>query len=308
MQRGGASRGRGALAVLAGAALMLLLTLALPEVPETKSTLPALPPLLEAESLYPSPLRTALELESRYLLARAPVLEPAVEGAPPAPIALTFDTEIPRGGEARQTVNEILDVLRQQNVRATFFVVGTWARANGDVLRRIADDGHEIANHSFDHRAFAHRSAAELRLDLTRVAALVASETGRPIAPFFRPPYGCADATAARLVREEGYAIVGWTATGTDANGSTANAIAVIESLARDLEPGAVILLHTNRWITAAALPDLLDQARQRHLEPTTLSAMLAQAPRADLERRGSRPCGSVLVRRYRAAGPGARG
>ena len=160
--------------------LVLLATLALPGVPETKTTVPepivAAPPLLEAEDLYPSPLRTALELESGYDVVRAPalVVEPVVEAHRGA-IALTFDTEIPRGGEARQTVNEILDVLAQEHVRTTFFVVGTWARANPEVLRRIADEGHEIANHSFDHRAFAGRQQADLRRDLAQVASRGAS-------------------------------------------------------------------------------------------------------------------------------------
>jgi peptidoglycan-N-acetylglucosamine deacetylase len=282
MQRGGA--------VVGG--MVVLLTLALPGIPETRLYVPdafdLAPPLLEAEGRYPSPLRTALEAEPRYLSRDA---EPA-----PAAIALTFDTEIPRGGEARQTVNEILDVLAAAKVHATFFVVGTWARANLEVLRRIADEGHEIANHSFDHRRFARRRAADVHLDLARVAELVERETGRSIAPLFRPPYGCVDATAARAARQAGYALVGWTAAGADAAGATETPRQVVAAVEGDLAPGAVVLLHTNRWITAAALPDILAAARARNLDPVPLSAMLQRqaVSHAELERRASRPCGAA--------------
>lgn len=270
----------------AAGGLAILGVLALPSIPETKlvvpEVLPVTPPLLDAEAIYPSPLRTALELETRF--APLPVVR--------RPVALTFDTEIPRGGEARQTVNEILDVLHAEGVHATFFVVGTWARANREVLRRIADEGHEIANHSFDHRHFARRRAADVRHDLARVAELVERETGRPIAPLFRPPYGCLDATADRAVRAEGYEVVGWTATGADAEGATETPLAVLASVQRDLSPGGVVLLHTNRWITAAALPGLLDAMRARKLDPMPMSALLERDSVAPVvERRTSRPC-----------------
>jgi len=298
MERGGRHRAR--CGRVAAGGLIALFTLAVPRVTETKLSVPPPPPLLEAENLYPSPLRTALELESSYPLRRAVArAEPAAAPSRGA-VALTFDTEIPRSGEARQTVNEILDVLRDERVHATFFVVGTWARANTEALRRIAAEGHEIANHSFDHRPFARRGEADLRLDLGRVAQLVESETGRPIAPLFRPPYGCTDTRAAKLVQREGYAMIGWTAAGADAQGATASPIEVVEMLERDLEPGAVVLLHTNRWITAAALPHLLREIRERELEPLPLSDMLARpdVSRAELERRATRPCGSLLAAR----------
>jgi len=303
MERGGMRRwvqGRAAIAGL----VVLLLTLALPSEPETKLSVPdpiepPAPPLLEAEDLYPNPLRTVLELEAHYIPTQdEPIV--ATEESPLGAFALTFDTEIPRGGEARQTVNEILDVLQREHVHATFFIVGTWARANPEVLRRIAGEGHEIASHSFDHRPCAGRRTADLRIDLQRVAALVESETGHQIAPLFRPPYGCVDQAAVRQAHEQGYTLVGWTATGADAHGSTSSPLEVVASLERNLDAGAVVLLHTNRWITAAALPAFLEEARERRLEPLPLSEALAReaVSRDELERRTTRPCGSLLAHR----------
>ena len=258
----------------------LLVVLVFPSVPETmlpprEDLVPRPRRLLDAELSYPSPPRTTLEIETVYEAGAGKV--DAGRGSRGV-IALTFDTEIPRGSEARQTVNEILDVLRRAEVHATFFVVGTWARANVDVLRRIASEGHELANHSFDHRAFAGRRTSDLRSDLAKVAALVEQETGKPIAPLFRPPYGCLDAAAALLVDEQGYGLVGWTAAGRDAEGSTESPREVVEEISGDLGHGAVVLLHTNRWITAAALPGILQAAQER--EPrrhTDVSAAVAR-------------------------------
>ena len=282
MWRGGAT--------VAAAALTVALTTAMPREP-----FPAIPrPLLEVEGRYPGPLRTALELERAYVRVEPAAPEPVA--VPGERIALTFDTEIPRGSEARRTVNEILDVLRDEGARATFFVVGTWARANADVLRRMVAEGHEIAHHSLDHRPFAGRAAADIGRDLDAVAELVERETGTSIAPIFRPPYGCVDATAARLVRERGYALVGWTAAGRDAHGHTAGPLEIVEELERDFHPGAVVLLHTNRWITAAALPLIVERARDQGLAPVTLSELLDQdeSLRSDLARRATRPCGAL--------------
>lgn len=288
MEWGGRRRRRGQGRV--GAVVIIALVSAVPELVDTAPEARIRPPaVLEPEDVYPNPMRTALELEVRYQpRPSAPVLAGRV--------ALTFDTEIPNGGEAQQTVNEVLDVLRQANVRATFFVVGTWARANGDVLRRMADDGHEIANHSFDHRPYAGRRVGDLQGDLDSVAALVAAETGAAIAPLFRPPYGCLDATAARVVEAAGYALAGWTAAGADARGDTAGPLEVVREIERDLAPGAVILLHTNRWITAAALPLLLDAVGDQGLDVVPLSELIAadEDARTEVARRAVRRCGRV--------------
>jgi peptidoglycan/xylan/chitin deacetylase (PgdA/CDA1 family) len=270
-----------------GVLVLVVLVTALPELTDTEPPHARirLTPLLDAEETYPSPLRTALEVERRYA-------ERPPDTAPARLVALTFDTEIARG-EARQTANEILDILAAARIRATFFVVGTWARANTEVLRRMAAEGHEIANHSYDHRAFSGRRVAEVRRDLDLVAELVERETGHGLAAFFRPPYGCVDAGAARAAREAGYALAGWTAAGADALGSTLGPVEVVHELEPDLAPGAVVLLHTNRWITAAALPLILQTADEKGLEVVPLSALVAgdDVARAELDRRASRPC-----------------
>ena len=273
----------------------------------------------------PAPRGRGLEIETTYVRAhsRRTALVPArcagrvrelrrdqarisrASGCAPAstgrwqPVALTFDTEIPHGAEAHWTLANVLDVLQLAGVRATFFVVGRWARANPELLRRLVTEGHEVANHSLTHRRFtAGRPADELRDELDTVAEIVRRETGAEIAPLFRPPYGCIDERAAGLAREQGYRLIGWTASGGDARSTTTNPADVVATVDTYLRHGGIILLHTNRWLTAAALPEILVRLRARRLLPVTVSELLAlESSSADLRLASAlRVCGSGLA------------
>jgi peptidoglycan/xylan/chitin deacetylase (PgdA/CDA1 family) len=258
-----------------------------------------------------SPVASAVAGAARGA-SRHSVAEPApVAGAidasgavvPPL-VALTFDTEIPYGVEAHETLSSVLDTLRAAAVRATFFVVGDWARANPGMLRRMAVDGHEIANHSASHTRFAGRSPAELAAELGAVAAIVKRQTGGAVAPFFRPPYGCIDAAAATVVRAHGYRLTGWTASGQDARSSTRSPDHVVRAVATHLGPAAVVLLHTHRSVTATALPAILQLVADRGLTFAPLSTLVDTHPptAARLDARVVRPCGLVFAEAGRPA------
>ncbi len=197
----------------------------------------------------------------------------------PPYIAVTFDTEIPNGREAHRTLDAVLRILRDYQVHSTFFVVGSWARANPEPLRRMVEAGHEVANHSLTHAPFENRSPRELRDELHEVADIVLRETGTPIAPLFRPPYGCIDEPAAQLAERYGYQLAGWTASGQDALSRTHDAKEVVAQVQRNLGPGAVILLHTNRWVTAEALPTILRIIEESGWQAVTVSDLLRRDP-----------------------------
>ena len=269
------------------------------------------PPLLELEPSYYGPHGTeiaTLEIETRYDEARQTAAPPQHVAAVPVAltvtsrrgevsphngVALTFDTEIPNGIEAQQTLRRVLDTLSASHVHATFFVVGRWARANPGLLRRIVADGHEVANHSFTHAPFFRRSSMELRAELHGVERVVRRDTEGSVAALFRPPYGCIDAAAARLVRREGYRLIGWNISGRDASNHTGSPAEVIAAVRRNLHAGGTILLHTNRWITAGALPGILQLLARQGLRPMTVSDLLRQQPlvAARLSRAAERPC-----------------
>src|SRR5581483_6105492 len=192
---------------------------------------------------------------------------PSGTGAPPSPVpptpvaparvvyrgdpsrrvvALTFDAGADRGSTAA-----ILQTLRDNNIRATFGVTGLWAEANRDLLNAIAADGHQIINHSYDHKSFTGTSTSsaplsreQRRLELSRTETTVYRITGgRSTRPYFRPPYGDLDASVQRDVAEDGYdTVVMWT---VDSRGwDHLPAPQIVERCLSLAEPGAIYVMH----------------------------------------------------------------
>ncbi len=183
------------------------------------------------------------------------------EALPPAKprIALTFDD----GPSARYT-GEILDILAEYGVKATFFAVGVNAEKHPDLLRRVAAEGHEIGNHTYSHPHLQKMDEAKLAEELTRTAVLIESITGK-CPTLFRPPEGVVTASVKTAALQGGYRLVLWTIDTRDwAKNAVGNIVSEVKAHVAD---GAIILFHD--WVagdspTPAALrrviPYLLEQ------------------------------------------------
>ena len=196
--------------------------------------------------------------------------------AEPSRFALTFDD----GPDARFTP-EISRLLADRGHRATFFVLGMHAKAHPQVLRQLLADGHELANHGFDHRLLAFSPPSSIRTQLQETEDAVSGATGRRPAPLFRAPHGVRSPWLGRTVADLGYRVCGWTGSIFD----TANpgVPAIVERVARILGPGVTVLLHDadgsgrgdDRRQTVDALPGILDEAERRGLRSVSLSSLL---------------------------------
>jgi len=181
-------------------------------------------------------------------------------------IALTFDAGADRG-----YAQDILDLLADQHVVASFGITGVWARANPDLVRRMAVDGHLVFNHTLDHRSFTGvsdslggLSAAARRAELDDADAIIAPLIGHSTRPFYRLPYGDDDAHVASDVAPDGYSRkIGWTVDSLGWKGVQSTDI-----LARCLKlaaPGAVYVMHVGRASQdAIALPQVIGGLRER--------------------------------------------
>ncbi|HLO00368.1 MAG TPA: glycosyltransferase [Pyrinomonadaceae bacterium] len=195
------------------------------------------------------------------------------EGDHPGLIALTFDD----GPDPRWTP-AILDILKQENVPATFFVIGKNGQAYPDLLRRVVNEGHEIGNHTYTHPNLGEMPGSLAELELNATQRLIESETGRSTV-LFRPPYfGDAEADKPEEVepayqaQQLGYLMVGVRIDPDDWKlPVTAKEISdrTVER-ALDTNPdtrGQVVLLHDSggdRSATIAALPMLIHELRAR--------------------------------------------
>jgi peptidoglycan/xylan/chitin deacetylase (PgdA/CDA1 family) len=190
-----------------------------------------------------------------------------------ARVALTFD-DGPNGADTAA----VLDALKRHQVRATFFVVGEAARAHPQLVRRMAEEGHVVGNHTDRHTKLPWRSreAVERALDGASEAIVAA---GAPAPSWFRAPHGFKSPFLPGALRRRALRMVAWThgVWDTDRPGAQVIAERAIGCL-RDRE---ILLLHdgtlgADRSQTAAALERVLEAGRQRGVRFVTVPEILA--------------------------------
>jgi peptidoglycan/xylan/chitin deacetylase (PgdA/CDA1 family) len=138
----------------------------------------------------------------------------------PIELALTFDD-----GPNPAWTPRLLDILATRQVRATFFLVGSYAQAEPALVRRIAAAGHVIGNHSWSHANLALTSASRVREELARTNETLEQITGAPVR-HFRPPFGARRPIVFQLARQLGMVPVLWNAMTTDWSEPSADRIA----------------------------------------------------------------------------------
>ena len=174
-------------------------------------------------------------------------------------VALTFDAEHPdRPSGGPGTTERILGALSDAHVRATFFIQSRWAMANPGLVRRIADDGHLIGNHSTYHARMPLLTDDGLRADVRLAGETLAELTGVDPRPWFRCPFGDGrdDRRVTAALRELGYRNVHWHVETEDWEPWRAAADIARDAVsgATDHGDGAVVLLHTWPLATAEAV------------------------------------------------------
>lgn len=193
-------------------------------------------------------------------------------------IALTFDD-----GPNGQATLQVLDILKQNGVRATFFVVGDNVRYYPEIARQISAEGHEIENHSLHHQRYmTFRDEKKIQKELLAANQIIYEVTGqRPT--FFRPPYGFRTPWAIKAARKAGFTIVTWNDLTSDYRRIRSGSIhSKIISQAR---PGAIINLHdglatkhgANRDELLKALPIIIKSLKSQGYQLVTINQMISR-------------------------------
>ncbi len=181
-------------------------------------------------------------------------------------IAMTFDD-----GPAENT-EDILDTLQEFGAKATFFLVGNRAASNPMVVKRIANEGHEIGNHTYYHRNIQLLSQREIESEVFKTSVVLRSITGRKCR-LFRPPGGNVNDKIGAQLAEYGIRCVYWTFNcGTF---ERASAIKYREQIIRKAQPGSIFLMHNGEEVTAEALPEILDALTRKGFKFVTVSELL---------------------------------
>lgn len=192
-------------------------------------------------------------------------------------VALTFDA-----GSVDGPALQILDTLRERRLRVTVFLTGQWVESYPELALRVAQDGHELANHSYFHPDFTRLGNEQIAWELEYTNALVEAKLGRGTRPWFRAPFGARNARVLDLAAGLGFRSIYWTLDSgdwrTDATGP-----GVLRRVLDLAAPGDIVVQHLAAPATAEALPEIIDGLQARGLRIATISALLGlEEPSAD--------------------------
>ena len=170
-------------------------------------------------------------------------------------IYLTFDAGYENGATER-----ILDTLQKHNVKAAFFLVGNYIEKNADLVRRMAEEGHTVGNHTMHHPDMSGISDKQaFTRELQDLEALYREKTGRSLPKYYRPPQGIYSEENLKMAKELGYRTVFWSLAYVDwKNDSQPTKEEAFAKLLPRIHPGAVVLLHSTSETNAEILDELL--------------------------------------------------
>ena len=189
-------------------------------------------------------------------------------------IAISFDD-----GPASNYTTEILQLLKKDNIKATFFCIGNRIAGNEQILKKITEDGHIIGNHSYSHHFwFDIFSSQKMLDDLKRMD----QETERVIGivpKLFRPPYGVTNPNLKKAIIKGKYTPVGWSVRSMDT--VIRNEKKLLGKINRSLKPGAVFLFHDTSKTTVNILPEFIREVKNKGYHIIPLDKLLHLIPYA---------------------------
>lgn len=167
-------------------------------------------------------------------------------------IALTFDAAW--GNEDTQ---KIMEILKKHNIKVTFFMTGGWVDSYPDDVKMILSQGHDLGNHSQNHKNMSQLSDAEKESELMTVHNKVKELTGYDMF-LFRPPYGDYDSKLIKVARKCGYYSIQWDVDSLDWKDYGVDSIIKTVTQHEHLGNGTIILCHNGAKYTAEALDTMI--------------------------------------------------
>lgn len=204
--------------------------------------------------------------DENFLIDVSPVIEyvPTNEKV----VALTFDD-----GPLNSTTPEILNILKEKNVKATFFVVGERAKKFPALIEQEVKDGHEIGNHTYSHPWLTTLKGNRITEEIEKTEDALFEIAPKP--SLFRPPGGKYNKRTLDLARSKGYSIILWSIDTEDWRSPPVGK--VVDSVMRNIKPGSIILLHDGKYPspTIESLTFIIDNLKSRGYQFVTVSELL---------------------------------
>lgn len=173
-------------------------------------------------------------------------------------VALTFDD-----GPEEGVTEEVLDVLKEYGVSATFFCIGDKISQNSSIFLQILTNGHTLGNHSYHHKDnFSILLPHQMKVEIDKCNEIITKLSGNEV-HYFRPPLGVTNPMLALALRDSTMKVIGWNVRPFDT--SINDAEEVFRRVKRKVKPGSIILLHDRMKQTPHALRLILDYLRNEN-------------------------------------------
>lgn len=182
-------------------------------------------------------------------------------------IALTFDD-----GPSPEITPRVLNTLHEYDVKATFFMLGSRVDYYPSIAKQVADEGHEIANHSLWHPDLTKLSYKQIEKQFEETTEKLENATGYT-PTLIRPPYGAFNKNVEAFAEKGEYAIVLWTVDSLD--WKAPNKQFVYQRVIDGVTDGSIILMHDIHEVTADALPEIMETLVKEGYQFVTVSELL---------------------------------
>lgn len=184
-------------------------------------------------------------------------------------ISISFDAAW--GNEDTQ---QILDILKKHQVKTTFFMTGGWVESYPEDVKKILEDGHDLGNHSENHKQMSTLSQTECREEIMKVHEKVKELTGYEM-DLFRPPYGDYNNQVINVTYACGYYPIQWDVDSLDWKDYGVEEIINTVCNHKNLGNGSIILCHNGAKYTAQALDEMLTTLKEKGYEIVPLSQLI---------------------------------
>jgi polysaccharide deacetylase family sporulation protein PdaB len=207
--------------------------------------------------------KASSQLSSAQLTKETTTTEPTTEENKKM-VALTFDD-----GPDPTNTQKLLDILKKEQIQATFFLLGQNAQQYPDIVKAIAQQGNEIGSHTYDHKDLTTLSTAEMTDEITKTDETIKKIVGK--APsYVRPPYGSVNNEVATIINRP---MIEWSVDSED--WQSRNADAIVKKVQETVYDGSIILLHDIHPETIEAVPRVIQTLKDDGYSFVKISSLL---------------------------------
>ena len=171
-----------------------------------------------------------------------------------------------------EDIDQILDVLKKNNIKTTFFVLGEWAEKYPDKVKKMLENGHEVANHSDKHLSITDLSYEQMQEEILNCAKKIKKITGTET-KLYRAPNGEYSDTLMQVASDNGYKVIHWTVDSLDYQGLDSSQM--WDRINKGLKNGSIILLHNGTDNTANSLETIIKNIQAKGYNIVKLSDLI---------------------------------